>query len=221
MLFGLAAALAFAQQMNASICVDWPIYNRFVAEPQPPCRRGGASVQYFNFGYSDTRAAIEQRARNSHVLTWMGNHVWDKAARFAQFMDPFCQSIVGPSPPIPTVAHIRIGDTERDARGILKRPEGWQTLRRCLPREAFVLSNEKRTFAELPHHAHSADAMGHSAIARLSREGERRIWHDWCVIRQADVVYYTPSGFSESAFYFGRHTRVVELREGYDCAQPA
>ena len=33
--------------------------------------------------------------------------------------------------------------------------------------------------------------------------------------------YYTPSGFSESAFYFGKHKRVVALREGYDCAQPA
>lgn len=65
-----------------------------------------------------------------------------------------------------------------------------------------MLSNAKQTFAQLLYHAHSEEAMGHSAITHLSREGERRIWYDWCVIRQANVVYYTPSGFSESALYF-------------------
>lgn len=50
--------------------------------------------------------------------------MWNTAARFPQFMEPFCKNMLGLLHPIPTVAHIRIGDTRSDTRGILRRSDG-------------------------------------------------------------------------------------------------
>lgn len=206
MLFGLAAALSFSHEIGAAICVDWPAFNRFV-RAHPVCPQPDANVAYFNFGTSDRRETIYRRGRDSEILRWTGNRIWNATHVFPYFVQTACRRVLRRRR-FRVVAHIRNGD-----RGILHRADGWSTLRRCLPKDAYIVSDSNLTYTELPEHRRHSNSM---AIRHLDAE-ERRMWYDWCVIRQAATVYYTPSGFSESAFYFARAKYTIRLDETYSC----
>lgn len=108
-------------------------------------------------------------------------------------------------PPHYTVAHIRTGDNPKDARGILQTPDGWSVLRKCLPADAHIITDSRLTFTMLQRDPRRV--TGHSEIGKQSKEDLSQTWSDWCTFRQADTLYYTPSGFSESSVKEGYSSR--------------
>ena len=132
-------------------------------------------------------------------------------------MDHLCAVAQNGSTTHHVVAHVRVGDSANDARGVLRRADGWSTIRRCLPRDAYLLSDSDRAFRELPGHHHPRETIRHTAVGVRPKEQLRAVWGEWCMIRSAAVVYHTPSGFSESAFYFSSPKRVVRMDEDFNC----
>ena len=102
------------------------------------------------------------------------------------------------------VAHLRMGDaTEQHNRDLFRLPhsEVWPFLRRCLPRAACILSDQAETYVQLANFWQPPwGALKHTALSsRTSRILWLRVFSEWSLLREAELVLSTWSGFSQSA----------------------
>lgn len=221
-LFGLVTALTLARDYDRELCVDWPQLTSFLGGASSCPRTTAHQVRFYNFGHSDSRDHIARVVNGSAaVVELSGNDVWDGKRRFPHFMDGLCATVGFKR--VTVAAHVRMGDSHADARGVLRRRDGWDVLRRCLPATAELVADHARAALELtpPHDGapRRRRFVAHSAMKHLSPTELRQTWSEWCMLRHAPTVYHTPSGFSESTRFFtdpGRHI-MIRMSESYNC----
>jgi hypothetical protein len=195
MLYGLATAYQLATLYNRTLCIEWNDFRR-VFRSSTTCASGGHTMQYWDFGTCDSREALHARAKShDRTVRLEANRVLFPLFRVPQYFDSICAPMVNTS--ISNVAHLRAGVR----RGIFLRSGAWQLLSRCIPPGTYILSDgtiaarKLRGFVHAPHIQHVAHGLSISDL--------RETWRQWCTIRSAATVYHTPSGFSESALFWG------------------
>ena len=214
MLHGLVTVYTLAAEYNRTICVEWKEYVMFVKTP-PTCPTPTKYLSYYNFGYSDDINDIRRYIKHNNIAGLVGNRVVNTAVRFPTQGSQFCNRVGYIQRAV--VAHIRAGDNKRDKRGIMKAGNCWEVLRKCLPKNAYIISDTKEAYSELYMFSHARQNAGHSARKRLSVQQLRQTWSEWCTLRAASTMYYTPSGFSESSSYFSDTRNEIRMEEGFSC----
>lgn len=211
-LHGLITAYSMAEILSRDVCIEWPRYDLF-AGAKRECPRPRLELEYFNFGKTLSGSELLSRLRQQPEAALRSNAVWNTSKRFPTMFDRFCSQFN--TTRHSAVAHIRTGDSPNDARGILRTLDGWSVLRKCLPADAHIITDSRLAFKMLRRDPRNV--AGHSEIGKQSKEDLSQTWSDWCTFRQADVLYHTPSGFSESAVYLSHPKRVIRLDETFRC----
>ena len=211
-LHGLITAYTLGEMFQRDVCIQWSRYTMF-SHTKTTCPNTKTVLKYFNFGKSHTKKEITSMLKRHDVVALESNRVWNISTRFPNLFEDFCNQFNVATYNI--VAHIRTGDNYKDRRGILLKENGWDILRKCLPNDTYIISDNLKTFTTL--NKPSRRVTKHSEIGGGSKENLKQTWYDWCTFRKARKLYYTPSGFSDSSVYLSHSKEVIKLDKNFNC----